>query len=202
MRYHSNHKAHTRLRIVAQARRAYLCHGEAGIGVDGIMKRAGLTAGGFYSHFESKDALFALALDDAFESSMKIFFRDLETLDGIDAINTLTRRYLSRDHRDDVAEGCPLPQLAADVARAGEPAQSIFETRLKELIGRIAPSLSPHGDQDSKEQALALLALYVGGMTIARALKGRPLSDQLLLACRKQARKVHGARSARPRNLE
>jgi TetR/AcrR family transcriptional regulator, transcriptional repressor for nem operon len=200
MRYLPEHKSRTRGRIIEEARRSFLCHGHAGIGVDGIMMEAGLTAGGFYSHFESKDALFALALENAFESSMAIFFRDLEKLDGPDSINELTRRYLSRDHRDDVAEGCPLPQLATDVARSGGKSQTIFESRLKELVARMAPSLAPREDLDSKERALALLALYVGGLTLARAMKGRALSDQVLLACRKQARLGQGARRKRLRD--
>ena len=99
MRYPSSHKPGTRNRIVDRARRAFLASGRAGIGVDAIMKEAGLTAGGFYSHFESKDELFALALDAAFESSMAFFLHDLENLDGPELIETLTRRYLSRHHR-------------------------------------------------------------------------------------------------------
>jgi len=152
------------------------------------MKEAGLTAGGFYAHFDSKDALFALALDDAFETSMAGYFRGLEKLDDAQAIDLLTRRYLSRAHRDNIEEGCPLPQLAADVVRAGAAAQDVFESRLRELLLRLAAALAPHPGMTANERALALAALYVGGLTLARATAGRPLSDQILLACRKQAR--------------
>lgn len=199
MRYQPAHKSRTRDRILEEARRAFLSDGRNGTGVDGVMKSAGLTAGGFYSHFESKDALFEHALEHAFERSIAIFFRDLDKLDGRNEINVLTRRYLSRDHRDNVREGCPLPALAADVARAGGKSRAIFESNLNELVKRMAPAFARNGELDAREQALALLALYVGGTVLARATRGSPLSDRLLVACRKQARTGSRIRRKRTR---
>lgn len=187
MRYQPHHKPLTRNRIIEQARRAFLSHGQQGIGVDAIMNDAGLTAGGFYSHFESKDELFALAIDAAFASSMAVFLRGLDQLPESERIGELTRRYLSRAHRDNVDEGCPMPPLAADAARLGKNAQHVFETRLDELVAIVAPSLEARDEFSPDDQALALLALYAGGIALARATTGTALSNRILLACRKQA---------------
>ncbi len=189
MRYPAERKLNTRGRIIDQARRSFMCNGRNGIGVDGIMRNAGLTAGGFYSHFDSKDALFTLALERAFEHSMVIFFRDFEAAGSDEAIATLTRRYLSRDHRDQVEEGCPMTALAADIARSGRRTRSKFESGLDAVAQTMAAAFATGGDLDPKEQALALIALYVGGTILARSTKGGPLSDKMLVACRKQAKR-------------
>jgi TetR/AcrR family transcriptional repressor of nem operon len=187
-RYAPDHKPRTRDRIVDGARQAFLTRGRTGAGVDTIMKAAGLTAGGFYSHFDSKDELFALAVDAAFESSMAFLLHDLDGLEGAELLDTLTRRYLSRHHRDHPADGCPMPPLAADAARAGDAAQDVFRKRIRELLATMTPALDPAEGFSSREQALALLALYVGGLALSRATAGTPLSDETLLASRKLAR--------------
>jgi TetR/AcrR family transcriptional repressor of nem operon len=192
MRYRPEHKSRTRDRIVDEARKAFLKRGHSGIGVDAIMERAGLTAGGFYSHFESKDALFALAIDAGFESSMEFFLHGLEGLAGPELIDTLSRRYLSRHHRDHIEEGCPMPPLAADAARLGDGAQAVFLERIRQLLATMTPALESSDDFSAHERALALLALYVGGLALSRVTSGSPLSNQLLLACRKQAREASG----------
>ena len=188
MRYAADHKPRTRDRIVEKARRAFLRNGLTGIGVDAIMRDAGMTAGGFYAHFASKNDLFALALDAAFESSMNRFLGGLDRLDGSEVIDTLTRRYLSRSHRDRIAESCPLTSLAVDAERAGQEARDIFETRIRERLATMAPALEARDDVPASEQALALLALYAGGIALSRVTAGSPLSNQILQACRKQAR--------------
>jgi len=188
MRYGPDHKSRTRERIVDEARQEFLKHGHTGTGVDTIMKKAGLTAGGFYSHLSSKDELFALAIDAAFESSMAFFLHDLEGLDGPELIDTLTRRYLSRHHRDHVDDGCPMSPLAADAARLGPEPQAVFQERIRQLLATMTPALEPADDFSAHERALALLALYVGGLALSRVTNGTPLSNQMLLACRKQAR--------------
>jgi len=193
MRYDREHKARTRDRIVEEARRAFLENGRDGIGVDGIMREAGLTAGGFYAHFASKDALFALALDAAFASSMRFFLHDLDGLDGRKLIDTLTRRYLSRHHRDHAADGCPMSPLAADAARLSDGARDVFVERIRELLATMTPALEGDGEFSATEEALALLALYVGGLALARATNGSPLSNQILLVCRKEARRARAA---------
>lgn len=192
MRYPADHKTRTRARIVEAARRAFLERGLDGIGVDAIMKEAGLTPGGFYSHFASKDELFALALDAAFESSMEFFLHDLDGLDGPTLIDTLSRRYLSRHHRDHPGEGCPMAPLADDAARV-PVAQDVFVDRIRQLLATMTPALPPADDRSSHEQALALIALFAGGLALARATSGTSLSNQILLACRKHARNATSA---------
>jgi TetR/AcrR family transcriptional repressor of nem operon len=184
---------HTRDLIVNEARRSFLRSGRVGIGVDGIMQNAGLTAGGFYAHFDSKDELFALAMVSAFEHSMSILFDDLEAMDGTEAITKLTQRYLSRDHREHVDEGCPMPALAADVARSCGEIRAKFESGLNAVIAKIQTSVIRGDDSAARERALALVALYVGGMMLSRATRGSTVSDEILGACENHAHRVPAA---------
>ena len=190
MRYAPDQKSRTRESIVTSARRGFLARGFSGVGVDAIMKSAGMTAGGFYAHFESKQHLFTLALDEAFESSMRFYLHGLDKLAGSDVVGELTRRYLSRAHRDHVDDGCPMSPLGADVARLGAEAQQLFEARIGQLLAVMMPALPARPNFSPTEQALSLLALYAGGLMLSRAVSTPALSDKMLLACRKAARDV------------
>ena len=92
-----------------------------------------------------------------------------------------------------------MPPLAADAARLGDKAQDVFKARLDELVATMAPSLEARDGFSPNDQALALLALYVGGIALARVTRGSALSNQILLACRKQAGTGRRAPGIRPR---
>ncbi len=146
-----------------------------------VMKGAKLTVGGFYGHWESKEALFDEVLRDAFRVMRG---RLLEELPGDDPRARLTqalRRYLSRAHRDHVTSGCPMPSAVSDVAVLGEPYRTTLTTELDALAAELGEVAGPLG---GKQLALGLIALMVGGLTLARATQGTPLSDTILEASR------------------
>src|ERR1041385_8508120 len=116
MRYPKEHKAETRKRILSAAARLFRERGYDGAGVDAIMNEVGLTAGGFYSHFASKEALFAEALGTALAEGKT----RSAALAGMNPLEAMIKSYLSRAHRDGIATGCPLPALTPDVARSSE----------------------------------------------------------------------------------
>jgi TetR/AcrR family transcriptional regulator, transcriptional repressor for nem operon len=187
VRYAADQKQRTRGRILDAAARRFREKGFGGAGVDDVMESAGLTAGAFYGHFDSKEALLAEALAAGAPRTVERLVGGLETLDGVAWLREVARRYLSRSHRNDVAEGCALPALTAEVARRGPRARAAFEDYVREIVrsltGRApgAPGLSP------EDRMLATVALFAGGLMLARAVRGEGLSDRILRACRRLA---------------
>lgn len=177
MRYPPERKEQTRQAILAAAGRVFRRLGYAGAGVDAVMAEAGLTAGGFYAHFASKEALFTEMIAQALAQT---------TLGGAapsepDWLASLIQRYLSPGHRDTVEQGCPLPPLLADLSRAGESARAAFEDHLRAALTRMQEQLAPGAPP------AALLALLVGGLTLARAV-GDEFAADILATCRDFAR--------------
>lgn len=171
-----------RAAIAAAAARMFRARGLHRVSVAEVMAAAGLTHGGFYGHFASKDALVAAACALGFgEGAARWSARVAEHPD--DPRAALVRGYLSRRHRDDPAEGCPLTALAADVARetADTPVKAAYLDGLKALIA-ILEAAEPGAD--ARWEALADLATMVGALTLARAAAGDSLSDEILAAAR------------------
>jgi len=123
MRYLPDHKGQTRRRILDAAAAVFRRQGYRGAGVDAVMQEAGLTAGGFYAHFPSKEALFAETLADALRQSRLFGGADFDHLAGPDWVRAVAAFYLSPAHRRLVGQGCPLPPLLAEVARASPEAR-------------------------------------------------------------------------------
>jgi TetR/AcrR family transcriptional repressor of nem operon len=189
MRYSKEHKEETRKKILEAASRLFRKKGYDGIGVDAIMNEVGLTAGGFYSHFDSKEALFAEALGDAFDSRSKSLQANLKSEGGVDPLQNLIYGYLSRTHRDMTAEGCIFPTLTTDVFRGSDETRARYEKRLQKFISTIETQL-PEGNSPEKERAIAILVQLIGGVMIARAVKDEKLSGDILKACRQAAMKI------------
>ncbi|WP_081933628.1 TetR/AcrR family transcriptional regulator [Massilia sp. 9096] len=176
MRYSSNHKAETRQRIIDEASRRLRSDGIDGTGLVPLMKALGLTHGGFYAHFESKDALVQAALEFAAGQS-------LDKWQGPDApadVAILIDRYLSPRHRDNPGDGCPLPTLSAELGIRGRPSPTSdmlveqMSARLAEVEVRAAPA----------DQGLVALAMLVGALTLARAVADGDTSQHILDAAR------------------
>lgn len=192
MRYGQEHKANTRQKILQAAARLFREFGYDGVGVDAIMAEAGLTAGGFYAHFPSKRALFdealatatALAGSNATQSVAKS-----ARADEAGQLRLMIENYLSREHREQVADGCPLPALTPDAARGGETSRENYERQLLQYVKRLEALLSA-GVAARRDVALALMAQCVGGLMLARAVNDEQLSDRILKACRKAALKL------------
>jgi len=187
MRYGPEQRKTTRRRILAAAARKFREGGFAGAGVDAVMAEAGLTAGGFYAHFESKEALLAEALAAGPGHPGERLAAGLDGTAGAPFLREVVRRYLSRSHRDDVAGGCALPALAAEVARQGPEARAAFEGYLRRFVERLAPRVPGGPGLPPAERVLATAALAAGGIMLARAVADPGLSDRILRACRRLA---------------
>ena len=183
MRYPAEQKAETRGKILNAAARLFRESGYDGVGVDAIMSEAGLTAGGFYSHFSSKEALFAEAMATAVDPGKALRMAKNMTLDAADPLGALIKGYLSRTHRDSVADGCPLPALTTDVARKSEATRESYERQFLRFLNEIE-ALFPESSGPARERALAIVAQCVGGLMLSRAVKNEKLSDQILKSSR------------------
>jgi TetR/AcrR family transcriptional repressor of nem operon len=151
------------------------------------MRGAGLTVGGFYAHFRSKRAMDVEVLSQALGNTRRTWLGGLEASDGLAWLSRAVKRYLSVEHRDQPDDGCPMPAVLSELARADkatrQPLVDAFEIAAREFQAR-APA---RAGLSARERALATLALCIGGLALARALKGHPVSDELIRACRKWA---------------
>jgi TetR/AcrR family transcriptional repressor of nem operon len=184
MRYDSDHKSETRRRVLKEAAREIRAKGPGGVAVAGVMARAGLTHGGFYAHFESKEALIAAAIETMFESARSKF--DLTT--AVDnpraALLAYVDFYLSAAHRDSREYGCPLPSLSGDLARLEPEARVRFGQGVAALTGRLAKALGRHRIADPEKAAASMLNEMVGAVALARAVSDPAQSDAILLSAR------------------
>jgi TetR/AcrR family transcriptional repressor of nem operon len=184
MRYDKEHKARARDRILDAAAKAIRADGPQQIGVADVMGRAGLTHGGFYAHFESKEALVAEAIGRMFEGPTGRFAAETEGLAPADALAAYVDFYLSPSHRDAREGGCPLPALSGDLARMPETARARFAAGADGLRGAIAAKLAAIGMEGSDSLAASVVAELVGAMALARATPDVQRSEDLLAASR------------------
>jgi AcrR family transcriptional regulator len=173
-------KEATHERIVDAAARAIRRSGYGGTGVADIMKEAGLTHGGFYAHFESRDALLAEAADRAGAQGVEDLARIAAEAPAGDALNTLLRAYLSREHVIQAELGCPVVALGSEMPRQAPAVRTAATRRIKELIDLVGrQSSSDWGRPGAHEKALFTVAAMVGALTIARAVDDPKLSDAM-----------------------
>lgn len=179
MRYPAGHREQTRAKILRAACRVFRRQGYHAAGVDKVMEEAGLTAGGFYAHFASKEALLAETLAPAAASALRD--EPIEHLTGRAWAEAFVERYLSPAHLVKTEDGCPLPPLVSEVARAGGPVKASFEAIVRGLATRLQ---NQAGGDVSEDRALAVLALCVGGLGVARSVQDGALAERILAACR------------------
>ncbi|SDX50532.1 TetR/AcrR family transcriptional regulator [Marinobacter mobilis] len=181
MRYPAHHKAETHKQLVASAGALVKTAGFGTTGVDALMRSVGLTGGAFYGHFRSKTQLFreiiASELDNTRQRLQKLAGRAA----GKARYKAMVNDYFSRWHLDHPEDGCPLPGLSSEVARAGDDVKQAYEHGLKELHVILTEEL---GDD---ARAWAVIALGVGAVSIGRALASTELQEELLNACRQLA---------------
>lgn len=186
MPYSSEHKARTRERIVHAARRLFNRHGFEQVSIDRVMSEAGLTRGGFYHHFDSKDELYAAAV--ASFSTCNPFRSDLRDTPQPaprELARMLVDIYLSDEVFDNIDAHCPLYALPGDVARAGLSPQKAYTQLIRNLVHVYAGALAHAPDGDRRAQAI--VALCVGGMVLARTTDDAALRASLRAAAREQA---------------
>ena len=177
MRYGKDHKQATRQRILEAAGRRFKQGGIDGSGVATVMSDAGLTNGAFYAHFESKEELVANVLADQLRSQRKSFDEQPSDRAGLEAF---VRSYLSPEHRDQFADGCPSAALLDEIARRPADTKDVFTDEVIGVIDDIASRLDPTDVDAARADALTVFGLMVGTLQLARALTDRQLSDQLL----------------------
>jgi TetR/AcrR family transcriptional regulator, transcriptional repressor for nem operon len=180
MRYSSQHKQETRFRVLKEAASAIRAKGPDGVAVTSIMARAGLTHGGFYAHFASKDELVGEAIGTMFDE-----VRDrMASLGGSDdakaSLRNVLTYYLSAEHRDNPSEGCPMPALSGDLTRTVGPVRACFTQGVLDMTARITKALETIGIENAEREANALQAQLVGAVALARAVDSATLSDAIL----------------------
>jgi TetR/AcrR family transcriptional repressor of nem operon len=201
MRYAAGHREQTRAKILRAAGKVFRRQGYHAAGVDKVMEEAGLTAGGFYAHFASKEALLVEMLAPA--AAGALHDAHIEHLTDRVCAEAFVERYLSHEHVVKTEDGCPLPPLVSEVARAGGSVKASFEASVRGLATQLQ---GQDGGAVSQDRALAVVALCVGGLGIARSVEDEALAERILAACRDLARlgifadsRVHNS-ARRPRN--
>jgi AcrR family transcriptional regulator len=177
MRYEKGHRETTRQHIIDVASAQFREGGVAAVGLAGIMTAAGLTNGAFYTHFESKEDLVRAVLVDALGQRE---LRLRANLEGKLGVEKTIRNYLSPSHRDDAGEGCPTAALVAEIARHPRQTRDAFTGKVSEITGLLAALLAKGSAADRRKRAIAVYALMVGALQLARAVNDSKLSDEIL----------------------
>ena len=177
-----NRKEVTHERIVGAAARASRRTGYDGTGVADIMKEVGLTHGGFYAHFASREAMLAEAADRAGAESVAALTRVAEAAPPQMALRALIRAYLSKEHVEDAATGCPVAALGSEMPRQAPKVRRAATRRIKQLIDLVARHSPDQGEPGAYEHALVTVATMVGALVLTRAVDDPKLSAALRAA--------------------
>jgi len=177
MRFAKGHKTETRARIVDAASKRFRRDGVAAAGIAGVMEDAGLTHGGFYAHFASKEELVREATVAALDATQARL--DRFAPEGADWLESRIKNYLSPRHRDTPETGCAIAALAAELGRHSEATRAAVTAKLQETFARYAAHL-PEDAPAPSHQAIAIFSLIVGALQLARAVSDPGLSAQIL----------------------
>ncbi|MDE1169555.1 MAG: TetR/AcrR family transcriptional regulator [Pseudomonas sp.] len=187
MRYSAEHKAQTRERLVKAAGALAKRQGFGTTGVDGLMGAAGLKGSSFYHHFASKGELLKDIIEQEFEGSRLLLIGRQDS--SRTQLIKQTKAYLSQEHLDNAEQGCVLPRLSCEVARADEPVRQAFEAGVSTMHADMAKVV---GDP----AAWAVMALEVGAIMLAAGMASAQGQQQVLQACRQFAVRTIEANSA------
>ena len=187
MRYSREHKLETHARIVKKASVRIREKGAHGIGVADLMKDAGLTHGGFYAHFDSREALVIEAFAYAMDRSTERWRKLAETIPPEKRMATIVETYLTPLHRDDPGHGCAVTALGAEIARESPKTRKAFAAKLEQMVDMLAEQIPDVPRKAARKQALATLSTMVGALVLARIAGTGELSDEILGAGRDAA---------------
>jgi TetR/AcrR family transcriptional regulator, transcriptional repressor for nem operon len=171
--------AENRERIVQVAAKLFRERGFDGIGVADLMKAAGLTHGGFYGHFGSKEDLAAEASDRALKDTVQYWSGVVDKAPD-EAFSTIVNRYLSEGHRDTPGKGCLVAALGSDLGRQARPVRRVVTDGIQAFIGQLMQLVPGKSKPARRRQALTDFAAMVGAVTIARAVDDPALSKDVL----------------------
>jgi TetR/AcrR family transcriptional repressor of nem operon len=184
MRYSKEHKQETHERIVKRAAVRLREKGAHGIGVADLMKEAGLTHGGFYAHFDSREALVIEAMEHIMQRSTERWRKLGEQTPPEKRLATIVDSYLNSAHRDDPGHGCAIPTLGAEIARESPKTRKAFATRLEQMIDMLAALIPDLPPKAARKQAMAAISTMMGALVMARIAGNGEFSDEILAAGR------------------
>jgi AcrR family transcriptional regulator len=174
MRYSEDHKAHTHQRIIHEASARFRRDGIGATGLQPLMKALGLTHGGFYSHFKSKDDLIEQSLrkaaDDVADRCNDLFAEQ-------EPLHAFIEGYLSPTHRASPEQGCPLPTMSAEMGQRGQASpitDEVIQSRLESIENTLPDPAN------ASEQSIVMLSTLVGALLLSRSAKDPALSDRIL----------------------
>jgi TetR/AcrR family transcriptional regulator, transcriptional repressor for nem operon len=187
-------KEETRERILRAAARAIRKHGYEGVGVADVMKEAGLTHGGFYAHFESRDALLAAAADQAGAESIENLTRGIAAAKPGQELMALIDTYLSDRHvaAPEQGWGCAIAAAGSEVPRQQAEVRRVARRRIKDLVGLIERQFPEWGRGAAHDKAMGIAATVVGALVLARAVDDAQLSNRIRKAARELIRGAAG----------
>lgn len=184
MRYSKEHKLETHARIVKKASVRLREKGAHGVGVADLMKEAGLTHGGFYAHFDSREALVIEAFAYAMDRSIERWRKVAEQIPPEKRLATIVETYLAPVHRDDPGHGCAIPTLGAEIARESPKTRKAFAAKLEQMIDMIADQIPDVPRKTARKRAMATLGTMMGTLVMARVAGSGEFSDEILGAGR------------------
>ena len=184
MRYSKEHTQETHARIVKKASERLREKGAHGIGVADLMKEAGLTHGGFYAHFDSREALVIEAFAYAMDRSTERWRKLAEQTPPDKRLATIVETYLTPLHRDDPGHGCAVPTLGAEIVRESPKTRKAFAAKLEQMIDMMADQVLELPRKAARKQAVAALATMMGTLVLSRIAGSGELSDEILGAGR------------------
>src|SRR4051812_32596033 len=180
MRYSKEHKQETHARIVKKASVRLREKGAHGIGVADLMKEAGLTHGGFYAHFDSREALVVEAFAYAMDRSIERWRQLSAQTPPEQRFAAIIDAYLSKAHRDNPGHGCAVPALAAEIGRESPKTRKAFAAKLEQMIDMIAEQIPDVAPKVARAQAMAALTTMMGTVVMARVAGNGAFSDEIL----------------------
>jgi TetR/AcrR family transcriptional repressor of nem operon len=172
--------AETRRRIVAAASREFCRRGFAGASLVDLMATVGLTPGGFYKHFDSKEQLMSEALTAAAEAELKVMGGILSGLPGANGLRAVIKAYLSAEHYEDVADGCPFVALGSELARSDAELRAVATVGLQQLVTLMGDNLENLSPEAAETEAIATLSTMIGSLTLARMVADPLLASRIL----------------------
>jgi TetR/AcrR family transcriptional repressor of nem operon len=181
MRVSREQMLESRERILETAATLFRERGFDGVGVADVMKAVGLTHGGFYGHFSSKDDLAAQALGRAF-SNANHWLEEAKAAEPNAPLQAIASRYLSSSHRDDPGHGCPVAALGCDIARQGEGARSAATEGVGAAIASLSSAAPGETAEERRADAITSYATLVGALVLSRIVDDPALSSEILAA--------------------
>lgn len=172
-------KEQSRIKILESADQLFKKNGYVATGIDAIMANAGLTAGGFYSHFSSKENLFSEMIDRSLRNSTKILFEGLDEYSGKKWLKKVMKRYLSKYHRDELLYMCALPTLTIDISRNSKNVKGSFENILLDIIKYMESKIGTDTDI-TREKLYSIISICMSGIILSRSVLDEKLSDNIL----------------------